>query len=370
MILAIDGYEANTKNRVGIGRFAFEILQHIYTLVARHETKFSKVIVYLPEAPLTHMPQQSDFWQYKIVSPKQLWTFFGLPKALKQTIPVPDVIFSPTHYVPRFTNIPKVMAIMDVSYLRYPELFRRQDLHKLVNWTAYSVRHSEAIITISEFSKRAIIDAYNLNSNRVTVAYPALSHQPMGVSMDKSLLPKKYILSVGTLQPRKNFSRLIEAFSSLPDSKIHLVIAGKKGWLYEEILASPEKYGVKERVHFLEYISDNKLQFLYKGAICFVLPSLYEGFGLPVLEAMSYGLPVVVSNSSSLPEIAGNAGIYVDPLSTESIAQGLQTALSESADERKKRMKLGDLRVKEFSWDKAAKTVMEKLESVAIQTSL
>ena len=138
---------------------------------------------------------------------------------------------------------------------------------------------------------------------------------------------KNYILSVGTLQPRKNYSKLIEAFSLFLKankqkfSDLQLLIIGKKGWLYEEILAAPRKFGVAERVKFLDFVKDEDLPGYYAHALCFALPSLYEGFGLPVLEAMAYQCPVVVSNVSSLPEIAGKAAVYVDPESAESIAQ-------------------------------------------------
>ncbi len=370
MILAIDGYEANTVVRVGIGRYAFELIDRIAKLQATQRAMFDEVRVYVPGHVAVHMPSESASFRYRAVRPRQLWTFAGFPLALTRDRPAADVVFSPTHYVPRFTRIPKVMAIMDVSYLKYPELFRPQDLYKLVHWTAYSVRRAAKIITISEFSKRAIIEAYHVPEPNVVVAYPAL---PDSVSRDamhakrtdsSPSLPKRYILSVGTLQPRKNFVRLIEAVSGLKDKDISLVIVGKKGWLYDDILASPQTFGIKDRVHFLDYVPDNTLPGLYKGAACFALPSLYEGFGLPVLEAMSHGVPVVVSSTSSLPEIAGDAGIYVDPENVSSITNGLSEALSETGKIRQSRVELGKSRVKEFTWDKAAEKVMAVLTQV------
>jgi glycosyltransferase involved in cell wall biosynthesis len=173
-----------------------------------------------------------------------------------------------------------------------------------------------------------------------------------------------YILSVGTLQPRKNFARLIEAFSSISSKypNLSLVIVGKKGWLYEEILAAPKKHEIETRVKFLDFVADKELPALYKNAKVFALPSLYEGFGLPVLEAMSYGCPVVVSRTSSLPEIAGEAGIYVDPEDAESIAKGLAEALEgKSRDERAGAAKV---QVAKFTWEKAAKQTLEVLEKV------
>lgn len=368
MLLAIDGYEANAEVRVGIGRYAFELIERIARRQKGTSPPFADVLVYLPETRRAHMPEESASFHYRVVGPKPLWTFLGFPLALMRDRKKSDVVFSPTHYLPRWVTVPRVIAVMDVSYLTYPELFRPSDLHKLVNWTAFSVAHAARVITISEFSKHAIIDAYHVPDNRVVVAYPALSDwqvkHTMGTSKKTEQLPKRYILTVGTLQPRKNFARLIEAFSTLPDKEIALVIVGKKGWLYDEILESPRKFGVEDRVRFMDFVPDEALPDLYKNAECFVLPSLYEGFGLPVLEAMSYGTPVVVSDISSLPEIAGEAGIYIKPESTESIAGGITRALSESKGARTKRVALGKKRVTEFTWDKAADKVIEVLQEV------
>lgn len=367
MIVAIDGYEANSEIRVGVGRYAFELTDRIARFQAE-KSSFDMVVVYVPDPPGTHMPKENARFRYKVAGPKRLWTFFGLPLALIMSNPKPDVVFSPTHYVPRWIRMPRVMAIMDVSYLSYPELFKASDLHKLVNWTAYSAKVAKAVITISEFSKHAIIEAYHVPEERVVVAYPALPDWHEKLTMSKSTTNDtahpRYILAVGTLQPRKNFARLIEAFSTLQDTDISLVIVGKKGWMYEDILAAPKKYGVEGRVKFMDFVPDKDLPGLYTNASCFVLPSLYEGFGLPVLEAMSYGIPVVVSGTSSLPEIAGDAGIYVDPTSVSGIAEGVSQALSETGTAREKRIAEGKKRVGMFTWDKAAKQVMDVLEEV------
>ena len=356
MIIAIDGYEANVSNRVGIGRYAYEIIRNIHKISTKNTYR-----VYLPGRPLSDMPKESDQWKYRVAGPEKLWTFVGLPLAIALDSPKPDVLFSPTHYVPRWISTPRVMAIMDLSYLEYPQMFRAKDLHQLIHWTTYSVRYARAIMTISEFSKRAIIDAYKVPEKRVIVTYPGLT-MPKTQTKERSL--GDYILSVGTLQPRKNFVHLIEAFSQIAPKYpgLSLVIVGKKGWLYEEILAAPQQYAVVDKVKFLDFVADDELPALYRNAKVFALPSLYEGFGLPVLEAMSYGVPVVVSNVSSLPEIAGEAGIYVDPESIESIAQGLEKALSEKRDVTRERA--AKKQVAKFTWEKAAKQTLEVLEKV------
>ena len=191
-----------------------------------------------------------------------------------------------------------------------------------------------------------------------------------GLSMDeirkKHGVNDKYVLFVGTLQPRKNIARLIEAFSKLNKSDLNLVIVGKKGWKFEEILAAPEKFGVGNKVKFLDSVTDEDLPAFYKNAICFVLPSLYEGFGLPVLEAMQYGCPVIASNVSSLPEAGGNAALYVDPLDAGDIAKKLELMINDN-DLRQKFIKRGYVQVKKFSWEKTARETLIALEGLMIK---
>lgn len=381
MIIAIDGYEANVKERVGIGRYAFEILKHIYYI--RSDLAGSQgptFRIYLPSDPLSDMPKEASWWQYYVISPKRLWTFFRLPLALALDRPKADVMFSPTHYVPRFTRVPRVMSIMDVSYIHYPRLFRRDDLYQLTKWTAYSAAHVSRILTISEFSKNAIINGYGVPPGKVVVTYPGLTMNEKGkrkteINIEKYKISPHYILSVGTLQPRKNYVRLIEAFSkflALNRQKfrnIDLVIVGKKGWLYDDILAAPVRFGVAKQVKFLDFVPDDDLNTLYKHALCFALPSLYEGFGLPVAEAMTKKIPVVVSRVSSLPEITGKAGIYVDPQDSDTIAKGLLAAVRErNLKQGRWRIQKGLEQVRSFTWEHAAKKTLEVLEDVGRKT--
>lgn len=360
MNIGIDGYEANIENRVGIGRYAYEIITHLYGLTRNH-----RVTVFLPNPPKRDMPEETDWWHYRVAGPQKLWTFIGLPMAMRSERL--DVIYTPTHYIPRFTGVPRVMAIMDVSYLKYPELFKAKDLYQLRVWTAYSVARAAKIITISEFSKNDIIKAYRVPASRVIVAYPGFRMK----HVQDTEPAKNYILCVGTLQPRKNYERLIEAFALfLKENKqkfsdLKLVIIGKKGWLYTDILSAPKKFGVEGKVKFLDFVSDADLPAYYKNALCFALPSLYEGFGLPVLEAMAYRCPVVVSNVSSLPEIAGKAGVYVDPTDVANIAKGLLTAVRQrNLIQGRSRISAGLIQTKKFTWEKAAKQTLEVLENI------
>jgi glycosyltransferase involved in cell wall biosynthesis len=370
MIIAIDGYEANVRQRVGIGRYAYDILSNMYTILTRLNGNGFQIRVYLPSKPLPDMPKETLWWKYKVRGPITLWTFIGLPLALIQDLPRADVVFSPTHYVPRFVSIPRVMAIMDTSYLEFPSMFRARDLYQLKNWTRYAVSHTKRVFTISQFSKNAIIKAYNVPEQKVIVTHPGFSmvKEAKDDIVTKYEISNHYILSVGTIQPRKNYERLIEAFGKFLTlnkqkfGEIQLVIIGKKGWLYDQILVSPDRFSLTGKVKFLHNVPDGDLPSFYRNALCFALPSLYEGFGLPVLEAMAYKCPVVVSNVSSLPEIAGIAGVYVDPKNVDDIARGLLTAVRQrNLMQGKYRIQKGLAQVKLFSWEKAAKKTLEVL---------
>lgn len=373
MLIGIDGNEANVGSRVGIGEYAYELLIEFYKLREKGQTDI-KFTIYLKDAPLSDMPKTNSWWNYIIVKPYKLWTQIGLPFYLFTHFPRPDVFFTPSHYSPRFSPVPTVIAIMDLSYVHFPHLFAASDLYQLKNWTAYSARQATRIVTISNASKNDILSVYKKKSSDVSVTYLGIKEDSRSKKNDSGLnmeelkqnfgITNKYILFVGTLQPRKNITRLIEAMSLLENKEVQLVIVGKKGWLYEEILAAPEKFGVSNRVKFLDFVDNEDLPDLYKHAEVFVLPSLYEGFGLPVLEAMKEGCPVITSNVSSLPEAGGDAALYVDPENTQDIAKKIDIVLSDEKL-RTTMIKKGYAHIKNFSWEKTAKETLNILEEVA-----
>lgn len=365
MNIAIDGNEANIDKRVGIGEYAFQLLRTISNNYKNHN-----FTVYLKQNPLSHMPPQTLNWKYKIIGPKVLWTQVALP--LRLFSQNHDLIFSPSHYGPRFTLIPSVISVMDLSYIHYPSLFKKSDLVQLTNWTAYSVKNAKSILTISNFSKKEIVDYYKVAEDKVFVTYPGYkkdifhtnytSVQVNGIKKKYGL--NKYILFVGTIQPRKNITRLLFAFEKLSKSfpDLKLVLVGKKGWLFEDIFTKIED--LKNRVLYLDYLDDKSLAKLYKGAQAFILPSLYEGFGITVIEAMASGCPVVISNGSSLKEIGGTSAIYIDPLSVDSISSGIINILNMPEAEKKQIIKEGLERIKTYSWEKCAKDTIEVFEDI------
>lgn len=369
MIVGIDANEANVVSRVGISEFAYQILTKLYDF-RRDNKNDHTYVIYLKSNPLSHFPKETGWWKYKIIKPAKLWTQIGLPFHLITTRKKPDVFLTLTHYGPRFSAIPTIVSVMDLSYLHYPETFKKNDLYQLTKWTEYSVRQAKKVITISNSSKNDIIKYYKVDEDKVRVVYLGLKNLSMNES-EKDLkefgVNKKFILFVGTLQPRKNITRLIGAFSKLPEDlkdNYQLVVIGKKGWLYEDILNAPAKYGVINDVLFLDYVSDEDLPLFYKRADVFVLPSLYEGFGLPILEAMRYACPVITSNVSSLPEAGGDAALYIDPENVENIEQEIEKVLTDKKL-REQMIEKGLSHYKKFTWEKSAKEVLHVIEEVA-----
>lgn len=369
MIIGIDGNEANVKKRVGISEYAFQLLSQF----AQEQDPALTYNIYLKDDPYTFFPRENKHWKYRVLKPGKLWTQWRLPLDLFAHRPKPDVFFSPTHYAPRFSPVPTVVSVMDLSFLYFPELFNKADLYQLRSWTEYSVKNAARVLTISNSSRNDIIKEYKVPAEKVVTIYPGIKETVsleahvygMNQLQAKYHISDKFILFVGTLQPRKNITRLIEAFSKLKHERdLQLVIVGKKGWLYEDILAAPQKYGVEERVKFLEGVADDELTLFYKHAQCYVLPSLYEGFGLPVLEAMKYDCPVITSNVSSLPEAGGDAALYVDPENVDDIADKIKHLIS-NEKLRKELIEKGRKQVAKFSWEKTAKETLEVLQSVA-----
>lgn len=381
MIIGIDGNEANNKNRVGIGQFSYNVISQLEKLGKNHE-----FIVYLKEKPFDDFPKEREGWKYEVFGPSKLWTQFALPIKLFTQKTKFDVFFSPSHYAPRLSPVPTVISIMDLWHHRHPEQFSQKDLYQLTSWEKYSVINSKKIITISEFSKREIIDVYGVPEDKVIVAYPGYTNVKYQISNIKSKeirnkykITGDYFLYIGTLQPKKNVEGLIKAFKQVADrywrlddsdtntqhlSPITLVIVGKKGWHYEKIFELVKELDLVDEVVFTGFVEEEEKLSLIAGAEAFVLPSFYEGFGIPVLEAMSLGVPVLTSSAGSLPEVGGEAAIYCDPYNIETIADGMEKVLNLNKSDRDEIIALGKSQTERFSWEKCGAGVLLVLESV------
>lgn len=369
MIIGIDGNEANVKNRVGVNQYAFEILKALEKLPESRKHQF---IIYLQNPLQDDFPKTRDNWKYKILSGGGLWVLRRLMPYLWFGKNRPDVFFTPSHYTPLFSPIPMVVSIMDLGYLRFPEQFRKRDFYQLKYWGAWSMKMAKKIIAISESTKNEIIENYPWAKDKTVVTYPGYDKgrykkqkaESIKKIKDKYGICGEYILFLGTLKPSKNIEGLIEAYRLLT-TDLKLVITGKKGWLYQSIFKKVRDLKLESKVVFTDFVSEEDKPYLLSGAKVFVAPSLWEGFGLNVLEAMACGTPVVVSNVGSLPEVVGNAGIIIDPMDIQGIAEAMKKVVSLPKNKYNELSKKSIQQAQKFDWVEAGKKTLEILERTA-----
>jgi len=371
LLIAIDANEANIQNRVGVNQFAFEVIWGIYRL-NKNEKKKQNFRILLKEEPLKDLPPETSWWQYETFGPKLFWTRTGLVKRLFLGKPKLDVLFSPSHYGPGISPIPYVISVMDLGFLKFQKQFTKKDLYQLKNWTKQSIKRAKKVIAISEFTKKDIVNNYQINQDKIVVAYPGftktITTKPLSSTTNKYNIKSDYLLYLGTMKPSKNIEGLIKAYSILLSENkiknIKLVIAGKKGWLYQSIYNLVKELDLEKQVIFTGFIPDNEAKYLIKNAKAFVMVSFWEGFGIPVLEAMSLGVPVICSNAGSLPEITDKAAILVDPKNPNQIAQQIEKVLKNN---RLKTIliKRGKSRARMFDWQNCSKIILDTVINVA-----
>jgi len=267
------------------------------------------------------------------------------------------------YVAPFFASCPIVTTVHDVSFKRFPEFFSPRDRLLFATLLAATLRRISAVIAVSDYAKQEIVEVYPFLKDKVYVTLEA-SNPMFGLVHDEALLQSvrlrhgigsDYILAVGNLQPRKNLLRLISTFDRVRREVkcVKLVIVGKDQWRFSHIYDAVKNYSLESDVVFTGYIPDKELVLLYNSARVFVYPSLYEGFGLPILEAMACGTPVITSNTSSMPEVAGDAALLVDPLKEYQIEKAIVRILSDP-DLSKTLTEKGLKRAAQFSWQKTA----------------
>jgi glycosyltransferase involved in cell wall biosynthesis len=282
---------------------------------------------------------------------------------------------------PPFAPCPVVVSIHDLSFEHLPQTFNRRSRTQLRLTVRHSAKRAARILSLSEHTRRDIIETYGITPQRVT-AIPLAAPAHFGpISDNRELqrvrhnygIDRDYILSVGSIQPRKNLARLVRAYASLrgegsADKLPKLVLVGKCAWLYDETLRALDETNVKDAVILTGYVPERDLPALYSGALCFVYPSYFEGFGLPPLEAMKCGAPVIVGNETSLPEVVGDAALTVDPLDIEAIAGAIRRVINDPALRRELSVK-GQERANEFNWRETAKKTLAVYHEV-VKTSV
>jgi glycosyltransferase involved in cell wall biosynthesis len=274
-----------------------------------------------------------------------------------------------TYVVPPVLPCPSVVTVHDISYRLYPQHFPARVRWMLSLLVPFSMRQAKRVITVSHSAKRDILRHYDVPESKIAVTYEAAAPHFRPVERGEAVrqinarygIDRDFVLSVGNLHPRKNLRRLVEAYARMPASlrsRYKLVIVGQALWHHSDIYRAAVDKGVQPDVIFTGYVPDVDLVLLYNAATAFAYPSLYEGFGLPVLEAMACGTPVVTSSVSALPEIAGDAAILVDPHDAPALSSAMATVLSEP--ELAQGLSTAGLqRARSFSWQRTALETLE-----------
>ncbi len=355
MKIGIDASRSFGSQRTGTENYSLKIIEE---LVKNHPD--DDFVLYTRESSGRSWPINAH--EKRIVFPR-LWTQLGL--ALKTYTDRLDILFIPSHTMPILgkKSMKYVVTIHDLGVQFLPQYDKFPHKYYLDFTTKYAIKNADGLIAVSQTTKKDIVNFWPQAASKTRVIYEGFDEEVFNEKISKKNIDevkkkfdlKGYILFVGTIQPRKNLSRLIEAYAKIFPKLdgVELVIVGKKGWNYEDIMKMPKKMGVKKNVKFLGYVSDEFLPALYKGARMTVLPSLYEGFGLPILESMAVGTPVVVAKGSSLTEVVEKSGLLVNPKSVDDIAEKiLQLATKKTL--HTKYSKLAIKRSNDFSWKTSA----------------
>jgi glycosyltransferase involved in cell wall biosynthesis len=361
---------AAVHGKAGIGRYAGSLARALVTRQPGRFTLFYNRFGEVGPPPgLEAIPACTVHAGYK---PWRMAVWLGQLAGIgfNWLMPGAELYHATEHLLPPLRGVTCVLTIHDMIFSLFPEHQKRLNYWYLSMAMPIFCRRADAIITVSEFSKQDIVQYYGLDPDKVTVIYEAAGPEfaPVAPSVvedvrDRYSLPESFLIHVGTIEPRKNLTRLVQALQQLRDSglKVPLVVVGGKGWLYHDFFRRLEELEVRDAVYFPGYVADSDLPALYSAARAAVMPSLYEGFGLPILEAMSCGTPAICSSTSSLPEIGGEAARYFDPHDVEAIAETVHNIWTRS-DLRAEMRNQGQAQASKFSWDRAARETISVYE--------
>lgn len=378
LIIGIDASRAGLADKTGTENYSAELIRALLELPEARKHKWR---LYARNPIIRPGPEEElQGRALKYIPWRRFWTQGGL--ALEMIKRPPDVLFIPAHTLPllRPRRVRTVVTIHGLEYEYLPQYYQFPQKFYLNKSTEYAVRQADRLIAVSDWTKNQLVKRLGADAKKISVIYEGVGRRILEAKecqfkpdylrqiRHKYNLPKNYLLFVGTVQPRKNLVRLIEAFARLFHSGVlkhstpewNLVIAGKLGWMYDEILAAPKKFGVSGRVKFIGRVAEADLAAVYKLAQVFVWPSLMEGFGLPILEAMTMGVPVITSTAGALPEVAGDAALLVDPTKPQDLAKAIKLTL-ENEDLRQVLVEKGFRRAAKFSWERAAKLTLKVL---------
>jgi glycosyltransferase involved in cell wall biosynthesis len=353
---------AAVHRRAGLGRYAESLVRAL----ARNDPDrwglfYNRARQCHPLTGLENLPSRTISAGYK---PWRMAVYLGqvLGIGFDRLLPDGQLFHATEHLLPPFRRIPTVLTVHDLIYRLFPEHHKPLNYHYLNRAMPLYCRRADAIIAISESTRRDLIAHYRVDPAKVTVVYeaaaphfrPAPADQ-LQIVRTRYALPDRFLIHVGTLEPRKNLIRLLEALHILRREAIEIpvILVGATGWLYQGFFHRLKELQLKNTVRLLGYVPDEDLPTLYSAATACVVPSVYEGFGLPVLEAMACGTPVVCSSASSLPELGGDAARYFDPLNVEEMATVLRQIWQDDTL-RSEMSAAGLAQSGRFSWDRAA----------------
>ncbi len=355
---------AAVHHRAGLGRYADRLTR---ALLARPGAAEMFSLFYNQESGIEPLPGLESWPQVTVRHSYKSWRLMvwaGQLLRLNYARRLPDVrlLHAMEHLLMPLGSVPTVLTVHDLIFERFPRLHKSLNYHYLHRAMPLFVRHASHLIAVSQATKKDLMTFYNVPGNKISVIYEAadarfrpLPAERVEAVRLKYALPDEFLLFVGTIEPRKNLERLLDAFAILRQAGVvrYLIIVGQKGWLYEGFFRHLETSGLQDRVIFPGYVTDEDLPAVYNAARLFVFPSLYEGFGLPLLEAMACGTPAVSSDRSSLPEVGGDAPLYADPEDVEVLAGQIRRGWEDVSLREGMRTK-GLTRAKEFSWARAA----------------
>lgn len=367
MILGIDGRLANAKRPAGAGHYCREVLRALCAMDAG-----LWLHVYLDEEPVPELPVRRD--RIRVLPRAPYWTHRILAAELRKR--PPDVFFSPIAQVPWRCPCPSLVSVLDLAAWSHPRHFpwRKRTMMRLQ--ASHAIRTAGHLVAISQSTAAELTRRFAVPATRCSVALPGcgdrfFSPAPPAPGTIVSGLPESYVLYLGQVQPRKNLLRLIAAFERVlkahPALPHHLVLAGGLGWQNDGIYRAAFGSAVADRIQFLDYVPDEQVPTLLAGADVLALVSLWEGFGLPALEAMAAGTAVLASNCSSLPEVVGDAGVLVDPEDVDGMADGLGQLLLDEAL-RARCVEQGRERAQAFTWERTASAILDAAQGLTRAT--
>jgi len=364
-LVGIDASRAVTPFPTGTEIYSRRLIQALLASPTPHRFR-----LYFRSAP----PDDLEGAELRPMPFPRLWTHLRLSWEMIRY--PPDLLFVPSHVLPLAHPPLSLVTVHDLGYLRFPAahpLRQRLYLDLSTRWSARAATH---LLADSQATRADLIRHYRTPPDKVTVAYPGYDEtlapvrDPAAIAevQRRHAIRGPYLLYLGTLQPRKNLAHLIDAFARLGDKSFSLVLAGRRGWLYDDLFAQVRRLGLEERVLFPGYIPEEDKAALLSGALAFVFPSLYEGFGLPILEAQACGCPVICANTSSLPEVAGAGALLVDPHDTEALAAAMGRLAAEPGL-REHLVEAGFANLPRFSWQRCAQTVLEVIDRLLAEGS-